>query len=215
MVLRDKFGIEIVRLKITAAGHILDLRYRVIDPVKSFPVFDTKIKPVLIDEQTGRDLTIYTAPRIGGMRQKARRPEAGRVYFILFSNPAGLVKEGNKVTLKIEDVKVEHIRVEDSGSLGEKTIPVDSTQSAFNLKKCRRILRRGIVKLIMAVFLIFGIFLQLAGAQNQAGTSAASQQAIGKEFAWDPPQEHSKKLETNVVPFQLSPWGVFCLRNEE
>ena len=120
VVLRDKFGIEIVRLKITAAGHILDLRYRVIDPVKSFPVFDTKIKPVLIDEQTGRDLTIYTAPRIGGMRQKARRPEAGRVYFILFSNPTSLVKEGNKVTLKIEDVKVEHIRVEDSGSLVEK-----------------------------------------------------------------------------------------------
>jgi hypothetical protein len=112
-ILLDKWGIEIVRLKITAAGHILDLRYRVIDPVKSFPVFDTKIKPVLIDEQTNRDLSIYTAPRIGGMRQKARRPEPGRMYFILFSNPGGLVKEGGKVTLKIEDVKVEHIPVED------------------------------------------------------------------------------------------------------
>jgi hypothetical protein len=119
-VLRDKWGIEILRLKITAAGHILDLRYRVIDPVKSFPVFDTKIKPVLIDEQSGRDLSIYTAPRIGGMRQKSRRPESGRVYFILFSNPAGLVKEGDKVTLRIEDVKVEHIRVEDGGSSVDK-----------------------------------------------------------------------------------------------
>jgi hypothetical protein len=119
-VLRDKWGIEIVRLKLTAAGHILDLRYRVIDPVKSFPVFDTKIKPVLIDEQTGRDLSIYTAPRIGGMRQKARRPEAGRVYFILFNNPGDLVKEGNKVTLKIEDMKVQHIPVEDSGLPVEK-----------------------------------------------------------------------------------------------
>jgi hypothetical protein len=112
-VLLDKWGIEIVRLKITAAGHILDLRYRVIDPVKSFPVFDTKIKPVLVDEQTGRDLSIYTAPRVGGMRQKSRRPEPGRMYFILFSNPGGLIKEGSKVTLKIEDVKVEHIPVED------------------------------------------------------------------------------------------------------
>jgi hypothetical protein len=119
-VLRDKWGIEIVKLKITAAGHILDLRYRVIDPVKSFPVFDTKIKPVLLDELSGRDLSIYTAPRIGGMRQKARRPEAGRVYFILFSNPGDLVKEGNKVTLKIEDVKVEHIPVEDGGLPVEK-----------------------------------------------------------------------------------------------
>jgi hypothetical protein len=111
-ILRDKWGIEIVRLKITAAGHILDLRYRVLDPAKAFPVFDIKIKPVLIDELSGRDLSIYTAPRIGGMRQKARQPEAGRMYFILFGNPGGLVKEGGKVTLRIEDVKVEHIPVE-------------------------------------------------------------------------------------------------------
>jgi hypothetical protein len=115
-VLLDKWGIEIVRLKVTAAGHIIDLRYRVIDPVKSFPVFDTKIKPVLIDEQSGRDLSVYTAPKIGGMRQKTRRPEAGRIYFILFSNPGGLIKEGSQVTLKIEDVKVEHIRVEGDSS---------------------------------------------------------------------------------------------------
>lgn len=113
--LLDTWGIEIVRLKVTAAGHIVDLRYRVIDPAKSFPVFDTKIKPVLIDEQSGRDLSVYTAPRIGGMRQKTRRPEAGRIYFILFSNPGGLVKDGSHVTLKIEGVRVEHIRVEGDG----------------------------------------------------------------------------------------------------
>jgi hypothetical protein len=111
--LRDTWGIEIVRLRLTAAGHIVDLRYRVIDPVKSFPIFDAKIKPVLMDEQSGRDLSIYTAPRIGGMRQKTRKPEAGRVYFILFSNPGGLMKSGSKVTLKIENLKVEHIRIED------------------------------------------------------------------------------------------------------
>lgn len=115
-ILREKWGIEIVRLKLTAAGHILDLRYRVIDPVKSFPVFDSKIKPVLVDEQSGRDLSVYTAPRIGGMRQKSRKPEAGRVYFILFSNPSSLLKEGSKVTLKIQDMKVEHIRVEGEGA---------------------------------------------------------------------------------------------------
>lgn len=111
--LRDAWGIEIVRLKLTAASHIIDLRYRVVDPIKSFPIFDSKIKPVLIDEKSGRDLSVYTAPRIGGMRQKTKKPEPGRIYFILFSNPGGLIKGGSEVTLKIEGVKVEHIRVEE------------------------------------------------------------------------------------------------------
>lgn len=118
-VLRDKWGIEIVRLKLTAAGHIVDLRYRVIDPVKSFPFFDTKVKPVLIDEQSGRGLSVYIAPRIGGMRQKTRKPEPGRIYFILFSNPGGLIKENSKVTFKIEDIKVEHIPVEGDSLQGK------------------------------------------------------------------------------------------------
>lgn len=109
--LRDVWGIDIVSLRLTAAGHILDLRYRVIDPVKAFPVLDLKVKPVLIDEESGRDLSVYTAPRIGGLRQKTRRPEAGRVYFVLFSNPNSLLKEGSTVTLKINDVRVHRIPV--------------------------------------------------------------------------------------------------------
>jgi hypothetical protein len=67
---------------------------------------------VLIDELSERDLSIHTAPRIGGMSQKARQREAGRMYFILFGNPGSLAKEGGKVTLRIEDVEVEHIPVE-------------------------------------------------------------------------------------------------------
>jgi hypothetical protein len=47
------------------------------------------------------------------MRQKTKKPEPGRIYFILFSNPGGLIKGGSEVTLKIEGVKVEHIRVEE------------------------------------------------------------------------------------------------------
>jgi len=111
--LREKWGIEIVRVKITAAGHIVDLRYRVVDPVKAFAVFETRVKPVLVEEEFGRDLSIYNAPRIGGMRQKARRPESGRTYFILFNNPNGLIRAGSKVTFKINDEKVEHISVEE------------------------------------------------------------------------------------------------------
>jgi hypothetical protein len=114
--LREKWGIEIVRLKITASGHIVDLRYRVLDPAKSFPVFDSKVRPALIDERTGSNLSVYTAPKIGGMRQKAKKPEAGRIYFILFGNQ-GIVKDGSKVALVIGDVKVENLTIEGEAQL--------------------------------------------------------------------------------------------------
>lgn len=115
--LREKWGIEIVRLKMTASGHIVDLRYRVLDPAKSFPFFDSNIKPTLVDERTGSNLSVYTAPRIGGMRQKARKPEAGRIYFILFGNQ-GIVQDGSKVAFVIGDVKVENLTIE-----GETQLP--------------------------------------------------------------------------------------------
>jgi hypothetical protein len=48
---------------------------------------------------------------VGALRQKTIKPEAGRIYFILFGNP-NVVKEGSKVTLVIGDVKVENLTVE-------------------------------------------------------------------------------------------------------
>lgn len=124
--LRDKWGIEIVSLRLTAEGHILDLRYRVLDPVKAFPVLDSKVKPILIHEESGRDLSVYTAPRIGGLRQKTKRPEAGRVYFILFSNPGMLLKEGSNVTFQLDDVKIPHIPVGEGKPSGERTSEASS-----------------------------------------------------------------------------------------
>jgi predicted secreted protein len=63
------------------------------------------------------------------------------------------------------------------------------------------------VKLIMAVFLIFGIFLQMAGAQNQAGTSAVSQQAIGKESVWTPPAGTLEKIRDKCSSLQAPAFG--------
>ena len=56
------------------------------------------------------------------------------------------------------------------------------------------------MKLIFAGFLIISVFLQMAGAQNQAGTSAVSQQAIGKDYSWVPPAGTLGKIRDKVAP---------------
>jgi hypothetical protein len=116
--LREQWGIEIASLRLTAAGHMVDFRYRVIDQIKALPLFDRKRRPVLIDQVSGMKLNVPVAPKIGSLRQKTMKPEVGRIYFILFGNP-GIVQEGSKVTLVIGDVKIENLTVE--GELQTRT----------------------------------------------------------------------------------------------
>lgn len=109
--LGEKWGIEIVGLRLSAAGHVIDLRYRVTDPKKALPFFDAQKKPSLIDQASGVKMVVPVAPKIGSMRQKTMRPEVGRIYFMLFGN-TGVVNYGSKVTLVIGDIKIENLTVE-------------------------------------------------------------------------------------------------------
>ena len=65
---------------------------------KALPLMDHSIKPYLIEEASGARFGIPSSPKVGPMRQTTRRPEAGRVYWMLFGNPARYIKPGNLVT---------------------------------------------------------------------------------------------------------------------
>ncbi len=109
-----KWGIEIIALRPTAAGHMLDLRYRVTDPVKARDILDKRQKAYIVDQKSGKALPVPVT-KAGPLRQTTLQPEAGRIYFVLFSNPAGLVKEGSNVTVIIGDFSLEDIPVEGLG----------------------------------------------------------------------------------------------------
>jgi len=104
-------GIKIESVRVTAAGHLLDFRYRVTDPDKAAAVFDRKNKAFLIDQATGNALGVPRMAKVGPLRQTNFEPDPNRVYFILFSNSAGLVEPGSLVTLSVGDYRVEDILV--------------------------------------------------------------------------------------------------------
>jgi hypothetical protein len=111
----NNFGIKILSLRPTAGGQMLDLRFQVIDPEKAKPVLDKNKKAYILDSKTGKTLPVPVT-KAGSMRQATLKPEAGRIYFILFSNPNRMVKEGSSVSLLIGDFKKNDIVVDSSGA---------------------------------------------------------------------------------------------------
>jgi hypothetical protein len=104
--LTERWGIEIIGIRQTAAGHMLDFRYRVIDSEKASLLLKRQSEVYLIDQATGTKLGVPIS-KLGPMRTTAVKPEAIRDYFILFSNPSGLVKQGARSRWSLAIVKQE------------------------------------------------------------------------------------------------------------
>ena len=108
------YGIKILSLRPTAGGQMLDLRFQVVDPEKARAVLDKNKKAYLLDEKTGKTLPVPVT-KAGSMRQTTLKPNAGRIYFILFSNSKRTVREGGSVSLVIGDFRKDGITVDASG----------------------------------------------------------------------------------------------------
>jgi len=107
----QKYGIKILSLMPTAAGHMLDLRYRVIDPEKAVEILNKDKRAFVVDKDSGKTLPVPQT-RLGPLRQSTLKPEPDRIYFMLFSNRGGYVKEGSNVKLVIGDFVMEEIIVQ-------------------------------------------------------------------------------------------------------
>jgi hypothetical protein len=111
--IEKQLGIEIVGLRRSAAGYMLDFRYRLLDPVKAAPLLDRKLSPYLLDEATGAQLRVPTAPKVGQLRPTSRNKIIpGRNYYILFANPGRYLKAGSKVSLVSGDALIHNLTVE-------------------------------------------------------------------------------------------------------
>lgn len=111
--IEDKLGIKIVGLRRSSAGYMLDFRYRVLDPAKAASLLDRKISPYLMDEASGAQLGVPTAPKVGQLRPTSRNNVIpGRNYYILFANPGRYLQAGSKVTLIAGDTRISHLTVE-------------------------------------------------------------------------------------------------------
>ena len=111
-VLRERWGIEVASLHLSAHGRMVDFRYRVLNPDKAALLGDRNVKATLTDLATGVVLRVPSFPKTGSMRQTSSKMEAGRIYFMLFANTGMPVKSGSRVTVTIGDFKAEGLTVQ-------------------------------------------------------------------------------------------------------
>jgi hypothetical protein len=102
------YGIRVESLRLTAAGSMLDFRYRVLDAQKAAPFLNGKIQPLLLDEARSAKLGVPDTPTLGRIRQTARNGviHTDRSYFIMFGNPGKALQSGDKVALLLGQVKI-------------------------------------------------------------------------------------------------------------
>jgi hypothetical protein len=111
--IEDTYGIRVEGLRLTAAGSMLDLRYRVLDPQKAAPFLNGKIQPALLDEARSAKLGVPDTPTLGRIRQTSRNNViyTDRSYFVMFGNPGKALQSGDKVALLLGSVKITELVV--------------------------------------------------------------------------------------------------------
>jgi len=110
--IKRKWGVELLFVRETAAGHMLEFRYKVLDPDKALPLFIRKDKPILTHERTGAELEVPVPPKTGALRN-SDAPIEGRVYWMFFANPGLLVRPGDAIDIRIGEFEVKGLVVQE------------------------------------------------------------------------------------------------------
>jgi hypothetical protein len=100
------WGVEVLGVRQSTAGRMLEFRYKVIDEAKANPLFVRKTKPVLLHAESGAQLNVASFAKIGPLRT-TDPPKQGRIYWMFFENPGALVKPGDKVSVVIGDFRAD------------------------------------------------------------------------------------------------------------
>ena len=105
------WGVDALAVKSVESGELIRFTYRVLDAEKAKALNDKKNEPSLIDPGAGVKLVVPSLEKVGKLRQSST-PEAGKVYWMAFSNKGGYVKPGHRVNVVIGQFRVDGLVVQ-------------------------------------------------------------------------------------------------------
>ena len=108
---RMVWGIDSLSVRAAETGEMIRFTYRVLDPNKASALRNKKIQPALIDPQSGVSLSVPEMEQIGPLRQSGT-PEAGKEYWMAFSNVGLHVKRGDRVNIVIGTFHANYLMVQ-------------------------------------------------------------------------------------------------------
>ena len=104
-------GIDALSVKLVESGEVIRFSWEVLDPAKAAPLNDKKATPSLVDPKAGVSLVVPSMENIGQLSQTST-PEAGKSYWMVFSNKGRLVKRGDRVNVVIGGFTAEGLVVD-------------------------------------------------------------------------------------------------------
>ena len=105
------WGVDSLNVKAVESGEIIRFTYRVLDAEKALVLNDKKLEPSLIDPQAGVSLVVPSLEQVGILRQGGT-PEAGKFYWMAFSNSGRRVKHGDHVDVVIGQFRAQGLVVD-------------------------------------------------------------------------------------------------------
>lgn len=94
------WGIDSPSVKAVEAGELIRFTYHVLDPEKAKAINDKTNEAYLIFPDAKIRLSVPSLEKVGQLRQSSA-PEAGKTYWMAFSNPGRRVKRGDRVDVVI------------------------------------------------------------------------------------------------------------------
>ena len=112
-VIKEQWGIEVLGLRESARGYMLDFRFRVLDVAKAMPLFDTRVKPYLVPQGTDLKLPVPIGQKVGAFRptNRGNNIQSGKDYYVMFGNPDAHVKPGGRVSVVIGELRADGLTV--------------------------------------------------------------------------------------------------------
>lgn len=104
-------GVADMKLRRTNAGNLIRFSYRVVDPEKAKALGDRQTPPYLVGHRSHAVLQVPAMDKVGPLRQ-AVRFDAGKEYWMVFSNKGDVIKPGERASVVVGKFRVDGLLVE-------------------------------------------------------------------------------------------------------
>jgi hypothetical protein len=105
------WGIDSLSVRLVESGELVRFTYRILDPAKARVLNDKQTEAKLDDPKAGVSLVVPTMEKVGQLRQTST-PEAGRSYWMTFSNKGRHVARGDRVDVVIGPFRASNLVVD-------------------------------------------------------------------------------------------------------
>lgn len=108
---QSAWGVNDLTVHLTASGNLIRFSYRVTDPARAKLLGDNRAVPFMFGQRSHALLHVPVMEKVGQLRQTGV-PEAGKEYWMVFSNKGSYVKLGDRVNVVIGTFHADGLMVE-------------------------------------------------------------------------------------------------------